>query len=102
MSPLPGAQEDSWQVISSYFEAKGLVRQQLVRARGVAGGGRRSPAQNEHASTSCLASGAERARCGGNAAQDSFDEFIQNTMQEIVGTRALRAPALRRAARSLP
>ena len=25
------AQEDSWQVISSYFEAKGLVRQQLVR-----------------------------------------------------------------------
>ena len=26
------AQEDSWQVISSYFEAKGLVRQQLVRA----------------------------------------------------------------------
>ena len=37
-------QEDCWQVISSYFEEKGLVRQQL----------------------------------------DSFDEFIQNTMQEIV------------------
>jgi DNA-directed RNA polymerase II subunit RPB2 len=37
-------QEDCWVVISSYFEAKGLVRQQL----------------------------------------DSFDEFIQNTMQEIV------------------
>jgi len=37
-------QEDSWAVISAYFEEKGLVRQQL----------------------------------------DSFDEFIQNTMQEIV------------------
>lgn len=37
-------QEDAWAVISSYFETKGLVRQQL----------------------------------------DSFDEFIQNTMQEIV------------------
>nr|GFB66493.1 DNA-directed RNA polymerase II subunit RPB2 [Tanacetum cinerariifolium] len=37
-------QEDAWAVISSYFEEKGLVRQQL----------------------------------------DSFDEFIQNTMQEIV------------------
>ena len=36
------------QVISSFFDAKGLVRQQL----------------------------------------DSFDEFIQNTMQEIVGTSA--------------
>ncbi|RLN93978.1 hypothetical protein BBJ28_00018642, partial [Nothophytophthora sp. Chile5] len=43
----PGAsvsQEDAWAVISSYFEEKGLVRQQL----------------------------------------DSFDEFIQNTMQELV------------------
>lgn len=37
-------QDDVWAVISSYFEEKGLVRQQL----------------------------------------DSFDEFIQNTMQEIV------------------
>lgn len=37
-------QEDAWAVISSYFEEKGLVRQQL----------------------------------------DSFDEFIQNTMQELV------------------
>jgi len=37
-------QEDSWSVISAYFEEKGLVRQQL----------------------------------------DSFDEFIQNTMQELV------------------
>jgi len=37
-------QEDTWSVISSYFEDKGLVRQQL----------------------------------------DSFDEFIMNTMQEIV------------------
>ncbi|KAG5179521.1 hypothetical protein JKP88DRAFT_200959 [Tribonema minus] len=37
-------QEDAWQVISSYFAEKGLVRQQL----------------------------------------DSFDEFINNTMQEIV------------------
>ncbi|KAI3495304.1 hypothetical protein L1887_37585 [Cichorium endivia] len=37
-------QEDAWAVISSYFEEKGLVRQQL----------------------------------------DSFDEFIHNTMQEIV------------------
>jgi hypothetical protein len=27
------SQESSWQVISSYFEAKGLVRQQLVRSR---------------------------------------------------------------------
>lgn len=38
------SQEESWSVISAYFEEKGLVRQQL----------------------------------------DSFDEFIQNTMQEIV------------------
>jgi DNA-directed RNA polymerase II subunit RPB2 len=37
-------QEDCWAVISSFFEDKGLVRQQL----------------------------------------DSFDEFIQNTMQELV------------------
>ncbi|KAJ9539991.1 hypothetical protein OSB04_026497 [Centaurea solstitialis] len=37
-------QEDAWAVISSYFEEKGLLRQQL----------------------------------------DSFDEFIQNTMQEVV------------------
>lgn len=37
-------QEDCWQVITAYFDEKGLVRQQL----------------------------------------DSFDEFIQNTMQEIV------------------
>lgn len=37
-------QEDCWQIISSFFEEKGLVRQQL----------------------------------------DSFDEFIQNTMQELV------------------
>ncbi len=36
--------EDYWQVIASFFEDKGLVRQQL----------------------------------------DSFDEFIQNTMQELV------------------
>lgn len=39
------AQEDAWVVISSFFEEKGLVRQQL----------------------------------------DSFNEFIQHTMQEIVG-----------------
>ena len=39
-------QEDAWVVISSFFEEKGLVRQQL----------------------------------------DSFNEFIQHTMQEIVGT----------------
>ena len=37
-------QEDCWTVISSFFEEKGLVRQQL----------------------------------------DSFDEFVQNTMQELV------------------
>ena len=37
-------QEDCWNIISSFFEDKGLVRQQL----------------------------------------DSFDEFIQNTMQELV------------------
>jgi len=37
-------QEDCWTVISSFFESKGLVRQQL----------------------------------------DSFDEFVQNTMQELV------------------
>ena len=37
-------QEDAWAVITSYFEEKGLVRQQL----------------------------------------DSFDQFIHNTMQEIV------------------
>lgn len=37
-------QEDCWAIITSFFEEKGLVRQQL----------------------------------------DSFDEFIQNTMQEIV------------------
>uniref|UniRef100_M4BF07 DNA-directed RNA polymerase subunit beta n=1 Tax=Hyaloperonospora arabidopsidis (strain Emoy2) TaxID=559515 RepID=M4BF07_HYAAE len=41
---LAVSQEDAWAVISSYFEEKGLVRQQL----------------------------------------DSFDEFIQNTMQELV------------------
>ena len=40
----PINQEDCWEVISAYFEEKGLVRQQL----------------------------------------DSFDEFIMNTMQEIV------------------
>lgn len=40
----PITQEDCWTVISSFFEDKGLVRQQL----------------------------------------DSFDEFIQNTMQELV------------------
>ena len=37
-------QEDCWTVISSFFEGKGLVRQQL----------------------------------------ESFDEFVQNTMQELV------------------
>jgi DNA-directed RNA polymerase II subunit RPB2 len=37
-------QEDCWTVISSFFQQKGLVRQQL----------------------------------------DSFDEFVQNTMQELV------------------
>lgn len=41
-------QEDCWQVISSFFEEKGLVRQQL----------------------------------------DSFDEFIRNTMQEVVDENA--------------
>ena len=41
---LPINQEDCWEIISAYFEEKGLVRQQL----------------------------------------DSFDEFIMNTMQEIV------------------
>ena len=41
-------QEDCWQVISSFFKAKGLVRQQL----------------------------------------DSFDEFVQNTMQELVDENA--------------
>ena len=56
------AQEDAWVVISSFFEEKGLVRQQL----------------------------------------DSFNEFIQHTMQEIVGAyidgerRARRANGLRR------
>jgi hypothetical protein len=36
--------------------------------------------------------------------QDSFDEFIQNTMQEIVGTRGARGAVLRRKrhASSLP
>ena len=43
------SQEDCWTVISSYFDEKGLVRQQL----------------------------------------DSFDEFIQNTMQEIVDENSL-------------
>ena len=42
-------QEDAWTVISSFFEEKGLARQQL----------------------------------------DSFDEFIQHTMQEIVGAWAI-------------
>jgi DNA-directed RNA polymerase II subunit RPB2 len=41
-------QEDCWQVISSFFEEKGLVRQQL----------------------------------------DSFDEFVQSTMQEVVDENA--------------
>lgn len=41
-------QEDCWTVISSFFEQKGLVRQQL----------------------------------------DSFDEFVQNTMQELVDENA--------------
>lgn len=41
-------QEDCWTVISSFFEEKGLVRQQL----------------------------------------DSFDEFVQNTMQELVDENA--------------
>lgn len=45
-------QEDAWAVITSYFEEKGLVRQQL----------------------------------------DSFDEFIQNTMQEIVGALWISPP----------
>lgn len=44
INEIPVTQEDSWAVISAYFEEKGLVRQQL----------------------------------------DSFDEFIQNTMQELV------------------
>lgn len=42
-------QEDCWTVISSFFDEKGLVRQQL----------------------------------------DSFDEFVQNTMQELVDQNAL-------------
>lgn len=41
-------QEDCWTVITSFFEEKGLVRQQL----------------------------------------DSFDEFVQNTMQELVDENA--------------
>lgn len=41
-------QEDCWTVISSFFQEKGLVRQQL----------------------------------------DSFDEFVQNTMQELVDENA--------------
>ena len=41
-------QEDCWNVISSFFDEKGLVRQQL----------------------------------------DSFDEFVQNTMQELVDENA--------------
>jgi DNA-directed RNA polymerase II subunit RPB2 len=41
-------QEDCWTVISSFFQQKGLVRQQL----------------------------------------DSFDEFVQNTMQELVDENA--------------
>jgi DNA-directed RNA polymerase II subunit RPB2 len=45
-------QEDAWTVISSFFEEKGLARQQL----------------------------------------DSFNEFIQHTMQEIVGARPGRHP----------
>jgi DNA-directed RNA polymerase beta subunit len=44
-------QEDCWTVISSFFEQKGLVRQQL----------------------------------------DSFDEFVQNTMQELVDRINIRA-----------
>ena len=40
----PFSQEDSWAVISAYFEEKGLVRQQI----------------------------------------DSFDQFVQNTMQELI------------------
>jgi DNA-directed RNA polymerase II subunit RPB2 len=42
------SQDDYWQVINSFFEGKGLVRQQL----------------------------------------ESFNEFIENTMQEIVDERA--------------
>jgi DNA-directed RNA polymerase II subunit RPB2 len=41
-------QEDCWTIITSFFEEKGLVRQQL----------------------------------------DSFDEFVQNTMQELVDENA--------------
>lgn len=48
MFPEEITQEDCWAVISSFFEQKGLVRQQL----------------------------------------DSFDEFIQNTIQEIVDENA--------------
>lgn len=42
------SQEDCWTVITSFFDEKGLVRQQL----------------------------------------DSFDEFVQNTMQELVDENA--------------
>jgi len=45
-------QEDAWTVISSFFEEKGLARQQL----------------------------------------DSFNEFIQHTMQEIVGACCTPSP----------
>src|SRR5271163_583210 len=44
MESPPITEDDAWTVISSYFEEKGLVRQQL----------------------------------------DSFDEFVHNTMQEVI------------------
>eukprot|EP00964_Phaeocystis_antarctica_P071398 scaffold43559_cov92-Phaeocystis_antarctica.AAC.2 len=61
-------QEDCWEVISAYFEEKGLVRQQVVAAKLKA--------------FPCKADSAPRLL---RASQlDSFDDFICNQVQEIV------------------
>lgn len=66
-----GSQDDSWQVISAHFKCKGLVRQQLVRGK-EGPGNRGFPFEAfTHALEVFL--------------QDSFNEFIQTTVQEIVG-----------------
>jgi len=62
-------QEDCWEVISAYFEEKGLVRQQVLAAE-----------------LKCLPCKADSAPCSLACPSqlDSFDDFICNQVQEIV------------------
>ena len=79
--------QDCWEVISAYFDEKGLVRQQVRAGRADSrpcSSGSGPPTTGTAGSQDSRLSLRATCCCLMRVQLDSFDEFIMNTMQEIV------------------